>query len=484
MKTVKTSKKQHTRKKRTEFLKSVLIFALIGLLLFQAVLLVKTQSLSNLFFRRLSETEIILNDNDVINLYFEYTAPEYIMVNKNGNRDVFFSDSEYYQKAQVLLEEINRSVFLPDTKVEPVEDGLFDRLTEIDSVYISYPYSRYPKYSAQFLNNTEEALSSFISYYTKVILVPETAEEKEKVTVYIQDEKTKSAVKIPTAISSLDLIKYMNEIKGINKKDYSFAHETKLNSSQTASDALPVNKTKINGDILIPLKNLSFPEVSVLSPLELGQNPAESGASPAAEDIMQTFGFTSSGARRYSDNNGVLVCVDEKATLKLYPGGVIEYNSINKQSGLNLTGSSRLTGDNSYFLSFTGICRIINSLVPLAGNTEKSFKIRLTNLQSESVEVPEYKFMFDYYINGIRIVDAPYHAIEATTVEGRLTSMRIALKRFESSYSESPVEPLVSAIDKFCLERQESSSITVSNAYLSYPVGGNATSLTAGWMIQ
>ena len=84
---------------------------------------------------------------------------------------------------------------------------------------------------------------------------------------------------------------------------------------------------------------------------------------------------------------------DERATLKLYPGGVIEYSSVNKASGLNLTGSSKLTGNNSYFLSITGISRIINSIIPLAGNMDRSFKIRLTDLQSESVEVSEYKFI-------------------------------------------------------------------------------------------
>ena len=484
MRNLDHSKKRHTRKKRAEIFKSVLIFVLLVLFCFQAVLIIKTRSLSNLLFHRSSDSDIILNDDDVINLYFEYTAPEYIMVNRGGNRNVFFSDSEYYQNAQIFLQEINRSVFMPDIKAEPIENGIFEKLTEIDSVYISYPYRRYPKYSAQFLNNTEETLSSFISYYTKVILVPETPEEKDNITVFIQDEKTKSAVKISTTLASANLIKFINEIKGLNKKDYSFAHEFNFGNTLSNSKNPSLIETKINGDILVPLKSFNLPQVSVHSPLELGQNPAESGISHAAEEVMQAFGFTSSGARRYSDNNGVLVCVDEKATLKLYPDGIIEYTAVNKQSGLNLTGSSRLTNDNSYFLSFTGISRIINSVIPLAGNTEKSFKIRLTDLQSESVEVSEYKFMFDYYINGIRIKNAPYHGIEATAVEGRLANMRINLKRFESSYSETTVESLVSAIDKFCLSRKDNTSVTISDAFLAYPVKDGTDTLTAGWIIQ
>lgn len=483
MRNRRISEKRHIKRKRTEFFKSVLIFMLTGLLCFQTAMLIKTRSLSGMLFHRSSEAEMILNDEDVINLYFEYTAPEYIMVNRDGNRDVFLSDSEYYQKAQLLLQEINRNVFMPDTNAEPAEDGIFDRLTEIDSVYISYPYRRYPKYSAQFLNNTQESLSAYISYYTKVILVPETAEEAEKITVYIKDEKTGKAVKIITPVASSELVKYMNEIKGLNKKDYSFAHELNLGTAKASANATLSAGTEVDGDILIPLKNLSFPEISVLSPLELGQNPTESGVSPAAEEIMRAFGFTPSGARRYSDNSGVLVCVDEKATLKLYPGGVIEYSSVNRQSGLNLTGSSRLTGDNSYFLSFTGVSRIINSVIPLAGNSEKSFKIRLTDLQSESVEVSEYKFMFDYYLNGIRVSNLPYHGIEATTVEGRLTSMRIDLKRFESSYNEQTVEVLVSAIDMFCLDKKGTSPVTVSDAYLAYPVKDKLEGLSAGWII-
>ena len=484
MKNSVRSKKRDTRKKRAEIIKSVLIFVLLGLFCFQAALIIKTQSLSNFLFHRSSNSDIILNDDDVINLYFEYTAPEYIMVNRDGNRNVFFSDNEYYQKAQIFLQEINRSVFMPDIKPEPIENDIFEKLTEIDSVYISYPYRRYPKYSAQFLNNTEETLSSFISYYTKVILVPETEEENDNITVFIQDEKTKSAVKISTTLSSSNLIKFINEIKGLNKKNYSFAHEFNFGKTLSGSKNPSLIETKINGDILVPLKNLSLPQVSICSPLELGQNPVESGISHAAEEVMQAFGFTSSGARRYSDNNGVLVCVDEKATLKLYPDGIIEYTAVNKQSGLNLTGSSRLTNDNSYFLSFTGISRIINSIIPLAGNTEKTFKIRLTDLQAESVEVSEYKFMFDYYINGTRIKNSPYHGIEATAIEGRLTSMRINLKRFESSYSDNTVDSLISAIDKFCLNQGNNTSITISNASLAYPVKDGTNTLAAEWIIQ
>ena len=478
MKNIRILKKRTEKRKRTEVIKSVLIFILISLLCLQAILILKSSTLTNMIFNRSSETEIILNDDDVINLYFEYTAPEYIMVNKGSARDVFFSDSEHYQRAQIILQEINRYLFMPDINPQFVEADVFNKLTESDSLYISYPYRCYPKYLAQFLNTTEEKLSSLISYYTKVVLVPDTSSGNEKITVFIQDEKTKNAVKVSTPVSSTDLVKFLSETKGKDKKNYSFAHE---NAALSGVEPVVLKNTKINEDILVPQKHLSMPEIMIFSPLEFSQ---DMGISPVAEDIMLAFGFAPSDARRYSDNNGVLVCVDEKATLKLYPNGVIEYNSVNKQSGLNLTGSSRLTVNNSYFLSFTGISKIINALIPLAGNTEKSFKVRLTDLQSESVEVSEYKFLFDYYINGIRIKNAPYHGIEATAVEGRLTSMRIDLKRFENTYAEKPVELLGYSLNNFYNEHKDASSVSVSSAYLAYPITEKSNTITADWLIQ
>lgn len=478
----KITEKRLSRKKRTELFKSVLVFVLLALFCFQCFLIFRTNSLSGMIAIHSSDAEIILNDEDVINLYFEYTAPEYIMVSRDGNRDVYYSNSEYYQKFQLLLQEINRSIFMPDIKAEYAEDGIFDRLTEIDSVYVSYPCRRYPKYTAQFLNNSSDTLSSFITSYTKVIIVPKTEEESETVTVYIKDDKTGKAVRISTAAASDPLKKYIDGIKGLDKKDYAFSQELKLGQANTSADSSVVPAAELGGNILIPLKNLSVPDILVQPPLEFSQGLSD-GASYAAEEVMRAFGFSPSNARRYSDNSGVLVCVDERATLKLYPGGVIEYSSVNKESGLNLTGSSKLTGNNSYFLSITGISRIINSIIPLAGNMDRSFKIRLTDLQSESVEVSEYKFMFDYYINGIRITGSPYHGIEATAVEGRLTSVRINLKRFETTHNETVVEPLISAIDRFCRTRSENTPVSVNNVYLAYPLAEGLKEIKADWAV-
>lgn len=478
MKSFRIYQKRHMQRKRIEIIKSALIFILLFIFIFQIFLLIRTQSISGLLSQYSSEGEIILSDDDVTNLYFEYTAPDYIIANRGQNRNVYFNDSKIYQNAQLILEEINRSIFMPDVKVEAAPAGLFEELTSRNCLYISYPSRRYPKYSAQFLNSSQENISPYISSYTKLILLPDTEEDSEHITAYIKDDKTGASVKINTSVASSSLINFLDNIEDLERKDYSFAHE--LNQVELNEESL--SNVRLNGDILIPLTPLSFPAVSVSVPHEFNNINEDGGASYAAEEIMQTFGFTPSTARRYADS-GVLVCVDEKATLKLYSNGIIEYNSVNKESGLNLTGSSRLTNDNSYFLSFTGISRIINSVISFSGNTENAFKIRLTELQSESVDVSQYKFMFDFFVNGLRVTSTPYHWIEATAIDGKLTSMRIDLKRFESTDEIIETETIVSALNRFKTERSGNTEVFVQDAYLAYPYKNDASNLSPSWTV-
>ena len=138
MKTKNRSIRKHSRLKRNDYFKNVLLISLSLLLFFQGFLISRTTSLySMLFNSSFFGSEMILNDEDVTNLYYEYTAPEYIMANHDGSRDVFYNDSKKYQEAQQFIEEVNRNIFLPDVKIEYIEDEIFDKLTEIDSLYVS-----------------------------------------------------------------------------------------------------------------------------------------------------------------------------------------------------------------------------------------------------------------------------------------------------------------------------------------------------------
>ena len=468
-------KEKYLRKKRTEFLKSVLIVVLSVSFISLTYSVIKSQSHSSgSKFSSVYDQASVSGGADAINLYFNYASPEYILFNTEAGRDVFYTDSEPYAKAQKILEDVNRSIFLPDVKAEESAYNPFSDIGENNLLYISYPYHRYPKLTAQFFESRSSKLSEIISSYKKVILSP-SEKSTDGIDVYIKDEKTEKIYKIKSSVASAGLQKLLGGTKRLDDRNHSFAYELNLGKSSS---------TVLRSDIIIPLKTQYLPLISAAPPSAFEKIRDGFTDDGISGKILEAFGLKESHIRQYIDRDNILVCVSETATLKLYPDGIVEYNAVDKKSGLNLSGNTRLSPENSYFLSFTGISKIINSVIPLSQNNEKSFRIRLTDLMSEAAEVTEYKFMFDYYLNGARIISAPYHAIEATTVDGYLTAMRMDLKTLESHNEKAASEPLFAAIDRYCADKQSLSTILISECNRSYDISKNKSSVTAGWIVK
>jgi len=468
------------KRKRTELFKSALIFVLVFTFCLLSFLMFKHQNFTwgGSFAARFSGGEFLLEETDAVNDYFSYTAPEYVLFNTEGAREVFYNNTDAYSKVQNILQDIDRNIFLSDIKIEKAETDFFTNIGENELLYIMYPYHRYPLLASQFFETAQPELAEYISSYKKLILMP-SANDGEGINVYVKDEKTKDVYKIITAVPSTGLSKVIKSTKKLDDRNYSFAYELNL-SSKNSEGAM----TELKPDIVIPLKTQFLPTVTASVPYEAEVLLDDFSDESFYGTIIRTFGFQESHMRQYVDKDNILVCVSENATLKLYPDGVAEYNAVNKKSGLNITGNTKMNWKNSYFLSFTGVSSVIKSVVPLVGNNERSFRIRLIDLQSESSEVFEYKFMFDYYLNGTRIMPTPYHAIEATVVDGYITSMRIDLKRFENTGEKAATEQLFSAIDRFCASKQAGGAVSVSECFRIYPLDGEAEVLRGSWLIK
>lgn len=464
--------KKRMQRKRTEALKSVLIAVLAASFCFFAYSVKKNQKLIGGTSSYASEPVHISEESEAINSYLSYASPEYVMFNTEAGRDVFYTDSELYSRSLEILEDVTRSIFLPDVKPEEESENIFESIGEKNLLYVSYPYHRYPILTAQFFEGRTSRLTELVSSYKKVILLP-SENASENIEVYIKDEKSEKVYKIKSNVPSAGLWKLLGSAKKLDDKNYSFAYELNLNKSTS---------TTLRSDILVPLKPQYLPTVSASCPsaFEKMRNGFTGGG--ALIKIIDAFGLSQSSIRQYIDKDNVLVCVSASATLKLYPDGILEYSAIDKKNGFKLSGNTRLNAGNGYFLSFTGVSGIINSLIPISANTEKSFRIRLTDLISESEEVAEYKFMFDYYLNGVRIYSPPYHSVEATVVDGCLTAMRIDLKTVESHYEKAAAEPLFTAIDRYCEEKKGQGSVTVSECSRIYDMSqGEKTA--AGWLV-
>lgn len=475
-------KRYKKRKKRTELFKSVLMavlclsflffgYKVVGIRKFIVPTALHTDS-------RAAENSLILNSEDAVNLYFEYTSPEYIMLSRDGGREVFYCDSEYYARAEKILKEVNKNIFMPDAEITEVTDAsALAELVASNSLCASYAYRRYPKYSMQFLSGANKEFTNCVQSYKKLTVVPGES-EKDGLSVYITDEKTEKTYKIAVSVPSGALIKMMGAVKETGTKKYVYAYE--LNFGKEPQSSGEIKTVGINPDILIPLTKLSKPKAEAKIPSVFAN---ETPGGETAAEIAEIFGMNVGSLKQYIDKENTVVCVSESATLKIYSDGIVEYNASPANGGINLAGGTKLNAENSYFYSFTGVARIINSIARFAKNDEESVKLRLSELQSESTEVAEYKFMFDWYLEGIRVLTKPYHGAEASVSDGKLKFMRINLKQFNTGYGHSETELMLSAVDRYFANRPEDSRRSISGCELVYVLEKEDKEMRVEWNV-
>lgn len=470
------------RKKRTEIIKTVLIVVLFLTFVFLGYKLLGTgHFLTPKSYHTQSgaaANSLILNSEDAINLYFEYTSPEYIMLSREGGREVFYCDSEYYARAEKILKEVNECLFASDLKITEVTDlKSFAELVATNSLCASYACRRYPKYSMQFFGSGDGKILDYVQSYKKLTVVP-AEDGKGGLSVYITDEKTEKTFKISSDIPSTALIKIMGAVRETGTKKYSYAYE--LNFGKEPQNSGEIKTVGINPDILIPLVKLSKPDAEAKVPSVFSSG--NSGGELAAE-IAEIFGMNVGSLKQYIDKENTVVCVSESATLKIFSNGIVEYSASPINGGLNLAGSNENNSEDSYFYSFTGVSRIVNALGKLSKNDETSVKIRLSELQAESTEVAEYKFMFDWYLEGIRVFTQPYHGIEAYVSDSKLEFLRINLKQFNLGYGETETEPLLSAVDRYYAERPDDSRRSITGCNLVYVLSENSKEMPVKWNV-
>lgn len=393
------------------------------------------------------------------------TRPDKIIFN-TGDQSTRFSinlnDDEYNE----IIDECNK-ILAEGLKVknedilEIMPEEWFSSLMT-KSVYLSY----YTEFDTNFFANSigiiDTVVDEKINSFSNVVIAI-----SDEMSVYIEDSNSKKYYKIVIKKDGKAFNRIISEVM-----------ENRMNDGGTIINySFDLNFDKPFGD----QKTIISSMVPIYSqtekvPIIVAQNPLlsnEAVDNVKINLIATQFYMNPNTAKRYTDADGNIVYVENNATLKVSPKGIIEYKAID--SGIRLSQSGNHYNSISKLNDFLGeIGRISGSNVGLY-------------LSSKAIE-SENTVTFDYIYQGLPVkvlIDDLDHAVSVSMVDGNLKELKFIVRNYSLSNETVFAPEYIEAVDKTILEYSDiNGEITINKMYLAYTDEGNVETITPDWYTE
>ncbi len=472
-------------------MKTAVIFVL---LLVMAVLFVATFHAQNItsnqesgILGNQSVEEILKNpsdidDENITNAFWEFTSPEYIVVNKEGNRDIMYSGTDSYAEVYVPAMNIIKGMYDHITEQRVIDNmSVWQNMLSVNSALLHFPADIDPAFQMQFLGISESPITENIETFTDVLIVTGLPEQKEAL-LYIKEAKTERIVRFGTDLPVKALNKVIDAMEYVTDKNYAFGYELKL-------DKFSGNSTMISSMLTIPLVNLSTPKIEARVPENFSQKLREVGQNELSTNVLSIFGCDPSTVRSYTDteNSRILLASDRRIVLS--SDGIIEFYTSGEENGIDITGDTVQTQSNALYIAISGTFKTILGMFEITGTDIKNtdYQIKLTKMSASEDYQSEIRLSFDYYINGhvMEYIDEPgAHAIEAVISNGKLISFKMELKNFTKTGETISNQQMLTAIDEYCSQQKGNGNIYIYDSYLYYGYKKNNEHMQTSWAVN
>lgn len=423
-----------------------------------------------------------IDDENITKAFWDYTSPEYIVVNKNGNRDILYSGTERYAKVNPSAMDIIKNMYGKITSGTVMTDlSVWKNMLSVNSVLLHFPAPINPVFQVQFLEINESPITDFITAFSDAIIVTGLPNQENAV-IYIKEAKTEKIVRFETSIPIKSLNKVIGSLENVMDKNYAFGYELKL-------DNYTGNSTMISSMLTIPLVNIETPVLLAKVPETYSSKLMEVGQNELSRNVMRIFGCDPETVRSYGDreNSRILLAPDRK--IELSSDGIIKFHASGAENGIDITGGTVQTGSNALYIAISGTLKTILGMFEITGTDIKNadYEIKLTGMECSEDRQSMIKLYFDYYINGLAMeyADEPgAHAVEAVVSNGKLKTFKMELKNFVKTGETVSNRQMITAIDEYCSEHKDAESIYIYDSYLYYGYKKNNESMITDWAVN
>lgn len=481
-------KKLKTFFKNAEAIKSAVIFILLAItaLLFAAMF--SAQNIKSESAERGGSVETIIknpadiDDESITTAFWEYTSPEYIVLNKDGNRDILYSGTDRYAEICDGATDIIRGMYNGITDQTVLSDAsVWQKMLSVNSVLLHFPAYITPEFQMQFLGLSESPITENIDTFSDILIVTGLPDQKYAV-LYIKEAKTERIVRFETKLPIKELNGVISDMESVTDKNYAFGFELKL-------DRISGSSTTISSMLTIPLVNIETAKIEARVPENFSQKLREVGQNELSTNVLSIFGCDPQTVRSYTDTENSRILLANDRRIVLSSDGIIEFQTDKSSGGVDISGGSVITSSNSLYIAISGTFKTILGMLEITGTDIKSadWEIKLTEMSCSEDYLGEVRLSFDYYIGGhvMKYIDDPSsHAIEAVISNGRLTSFKMELKNFVKTCETVSNKQMITAIDEYCKKHSEEDSIYIYDSYLYYGYKKNNENMQTVWAVN
>ncbi len=339
-----------------------------------------------------------------------------------------------------------------NSKAEPVSEQEWQSALQKPGIYANYYVPVSTVAMSAFLGNTANSAASESAFdQIAICFDPVTAGG----TVYLRDSSANKQFRM-SVDNTETLLSAFAKYEGVQKQGYAYAFE--LNLDKKMDDTTVQQNVLLDSYVLLPLEPLTM-NVIRSEPITVSD--------ATADEILPLFGHNPKITRKFTDNNGNHLFVNQESTLTINPEtGFIEYAA---EDGFGIL----LNGDGSLSSNATGCGKLLDDLFKLFEIDPNVTLFINTPLTDTSKS--DYTISFDYLFDGNRII-RDHNSCEIKIKAGKIVHFKASIRNY-TFVRETEQLHAIEILDRL-YSTQDQAVLTISKLYTGYVDNGGEIPLT------
>ncbi len=404
------------------------------------------------------------------------SKPRKIVVNSGSEMTVYYNSAPNFASINesvqaVLTAVLSDSHHMEEASAEEWYEALYEQ-----SVYAEYSLSYTPELFAQISGIKETGVLQGFDSVRDYVFVPQ---KDGTVLFYMRDAETNAVKKLTVTPPDGTDFSYLKQTAPEDEL-YFFAFDLGL-SAKEDEEGKPMQSVILSPMVLISAQEIPVQYVQSSNPMISSSGMLET---ETVSRILARFGCSSRTSRHYTDASGTQVYVENNGTLKLYTSGLIEYEALSPDMGIDISDAA---SGNSLYASLNSAIDFVESVWAEAVPSEPLNVCVSGDLKHARQESGAYKFTFDYYVAGNPVETAlsernghaaMNRAVEVCVYNGKITAYRHFIRKFKTG-EEAEMMPMIDALNQIL--KRESGSGIITDMYLSYLENGSGRETLPEW---